>query len=140
MKNFLKITAATAALAFGVTGANAELLLHSDPNSDEKVVINTETESEAPVLMSTDGQPPADCPEGTFFLFEDPNDDMKQVVTECVSGTRFIAGEIGEGTMPGQDIPEGALLLSEDPTSDQKEVVSEEEAERRAAPMDQQSQ
>lgn len=134
MKQLLKITAATAALAFGVSGANAALLLHTDPQSDEKVVINTETEAEAPVLMSTDGRPPADCPEGTYFLFEDPTSG-EQIVSECVSGTRFLASEPGEGTVPAQDIPEGAFLLTEDPISDQKEVVTEEEAERRAAPM-----
>lgn len=137
MKDLLKITAAAGALALGMSGANAAFLLHSDPTSDEKVVINTETQSEAQVLMSEDGNPPADCPEGSFFLFEDPADN-KQVVTECVSGRRFIAGEIQEGTFKSGDIPEGALLLSEDETSDEKEVVTEEEAERRAAPIGEQ--
>lgn len=134
MRELLKITAATAALVLGATGAHAAMLLHEDPTTGEKVVINTETESEARVLMSSDGQPPADCPEGTFFLFEDPQTG-EQIVSECAGGRRFLAGQIEEGTLPAGDIPEGAFLLTEDPLSGQAEVVTEEEAERRAAPM-----
>lgn len=135
MKELLKITAATAALTFGISVASADMLLHSDQSSDEKKVINTETQSEAPVLMSSDGQPPTDCPEGSFFLFSDATDD-KQVVTECVTGRRFVAGEIPEGTFRSGDIPEGAMLLTD--ASGNKEVVTEGEADRNAAPMQQQ--
>jgi hypothetical protein len=120
MKELLKITAATAALVLGVSGANAALLLHEDPLTGQKKVINTETESEAQVLMSTDGQPPADCPEGAFFLFEDPQNG-KTFATECVSGRRFLAGEPGEGTQRPTDIPEGAVFLTEDPLTGQPE-------------------
>jgi hypothetical protein len=134
MKDLLKITAATAALAFGISGANAAMLLHTDPVSDEKVVINTETQSEAPVLMATDGQPPADCPEGAFFIVTDPN-DQSQIVTECVTGVQHFVGEADDGTFAAQGFPEGAFLLSQDPISGQKEVTTGEEAERRAAPM-----
>jgi hypothetical protein len=134
MKNLLKITAATAALALGVSGANAALLLHTDPVSDEKVVINTETETEAPVLMSTDGQPPAHCPEGTFFITVDPN-DQSEIVNACVTGEQWFVGRADDGTFAAQGHPEGTFLLTQDPISDQGEVVTGEEAERRAAPM-----
>lgn len=131
MKDLLKITAATAALALGISGANAAMLLHQNAQG-QKVVVNTDTQSEAQVLMSETDAAPAECPEGTFWFYEDAGE---QWVTECVTGTRFLAGEIPEGTMPAQDIPEGAFLLSENPISGQKEVVTEGEAERRAAPM-----
>lgn len=127
MKNLLKITAATAALALGVSGANAALLLHEDAQG-QKVVVNTETESEAQVLMSETGEAPAECPEGSFWFYEDAGE---QWVTECVTGTRFLAGEIEEGTMPAEDIPQGAFLLSEESLTGQKEV----ETERRGAEM-----
>lgn len=133
MKDLLKITAATAALALGVSGANAALLLHQNEQG-QKVVINTDTESEAQVLESADGQPPADCPEGTFFIVTDAN-DQTQIVNECVTGAQYFIGEADDGTFAAQGYPEGAFLLSQDPVTGQKEVTTEGEAERRAAPM-----
>ena len=127
MKDLLRITAATAALALGVSGANAAMLLHTDPVSDEKVVINTETQSEAPVLEATDGQPPVDCPEGTFFIVTDPN-DQSQIVNACVTGEQWFVGEVDDGTFAAQGFPEGAFLLTQDPLTGQPE--------RHTAPMD----
>jgi hypothetical protein len=103
MKNLLKITAATAALALGVSGANAAMLLHQDAETGNKVVINTETQSEAEVLEATSGQPPVDCPEGTFFITVDPN-DQSEIVNACVTGEQWFVGQADDGTFAAQAI------------------------------------
>jgi hypothetical protein len=120
MKDLLKITAATAALALGVSGANAAMLLHQDAETGNKVVINTETQSEAPVLEATNGQPPVDCPDGTFFITVDPN-DQREIVNACVTGEQWFVGQADDGTFAAQGHPEGTFLLTQDPETGQPE-------------------
>jgi hypothetical protein len=125
MRDLLKITAATAALAMGVSGANAAMLLTQDPQTGEKVVVDTEDPNyREQVIAGTGGtERPANCPEGAYFLSQD-SQTGEQVVFECVGDRRFIVGEVGDGTVPPQDLPEGALFLTEDPETGEKETYT----------------
>ena len=108
MRSVLTITAATAVLALGASGANAAMLLNEDPTSGQKVVINTETQSEAAVLAAEEGRAPATCPEGSFYFIEDASGT---VFVECVTETRYRAVEPGAATVRVENVPEGHLIL-----------------------------
>jgi hypothetical protein len=108
MSDLLKITAATAILALGLSGANAAMLLNEDANG-EKVVINTETQSETRVLAAEEGRAPATCPEGSHYFIEDASGAI--VVVECVTETRYRAVEPGAATVRVENVPAGAFVL-----------------------------
>ena len=107
MRNLLTITAATAVLALSVSGANAAMLLNEDPTSGQKVVINTDTQSETAVLAAEEGRVPATCPEGSFYFIEGPSG---MVYVECVTERRFLAVEPGAATVRVENVPEGHLV------------------------------
>jgi aspartate oxidase len=108
MRNLMRITAATAVLALGVSGANAALLLHQSPTTGEKMVINTETQSETAALAAEGGIAPATCPEGSFYVIEDA---AGTTVVECVTEVRYRAVEPGAAAVRVENVPEGAFIL-----------------------------
>ena len=137
MKDLLKLTAATAALALGMSGANAAFLVKEDANGN-KIVVNTETEQEHHVLEGSGTQQLAECPDGAFLLDPEASDDDYDVVTDCTTDSVYRMGPIDD-TYRAAGYPDGTFLLSpEDDQPQNTEVITEQEAERRAAPMGQQ--
>lgn len=107
MRNLWTITAATAVLALEMSDANAAMLLQENPQG-QKVVINTDTQSETAVLAAEEGRAPTTCPEGSFYFIEGPSGT---VYVECVTERRFLAVEPGVATVQVENVPEGALIL-----------------------------
>lgn len=126
MKEILKITAATAALAFGLSGANAAMLLHTDPQSGEKVIVDTDDPNyRERVIEGTGGtEPPEGFPEGAWLLTEDDT-GQKLVVNPSTNQRYWLSEQSGTGgTERPAEIPEGAFFLTEDPQTGEKEVYT----------------
>lgn len=114
---FAGIAAATA----GFSSSNAAMLLHTDPQTGQKVVVDTEDPNyREEVIEGTGGtQPPEGFPEGAWLLTED--EAGNKMVVNPSTDHRYYLGE-AQGTEEAEGIPEGAFILSTDPYSDEKQV------------------
>ena len=110
--NFAKVTLASAtALMMGVSLASADMILRQDA-SGNKVVVNTETETEARLYgIGGDGARPADCETGGFYMMMDNDrevyascDDEKMMFSAPMMDSSAMAGASASATAPGATV------------------------------------
>ncbi|WP_128290696.1 hypothetical protein [Afifella aestuarii] len=103
--NIAKLTAVSmTAMMVGVSAANAEMILRKDA-SDNKVIVNTETEQEARIYGpgETSGERPETCETGNYYTMMDNDrevyvscDDDKTMYSESMDSASSDSNMAGE--------------------------------------------
>lgn len=106
-----------AALMMGASMASADMILRQDA-SGNKIVVNTETETEARIYeVGGDNARPADCEGGAFYTTID-ND--REVYTACEDDTMRFAVRMDDGAaVSGGASTSGSASASAAATADQ---------------------
>jgi hypothetical protein len=112
-----RILTSVAVLALMTGAASAERILKHDNINDTFTWVDTDKQMEHPVVMGENGQRPTDCPEGAYFIGQDPKTGSKRVVMNCDN-----AGELYGLVNPADDqmmesgdpYPDGTFLLTQE--------------------------
>jgi hypothetical protein len=113
MKKLLAISAASAALVFAASTANADFYVRDDA-SGQRFIVDTTTNAETVLLLEENGMAPADCPAGSFYQ------TANGTIVACEGGAFFdlAAPEPGVLMPSGDPWPENAMILTPRPDAD----------------------
>jgi hypothetical protein len=107
MRKIFAVSAASAALMFCASAANADFFVRDDATG-QRYVVDTTTNAETVLLMEENGIAPAECPAGSFYQTADGT------IVACDGGAFFDLATPAPGViMPsGDPWPENAMLLT----------------------------
>ena len=115
MKKFLYMTTALAALGIAAPQVSAqdsishqELYMQRDDAGTYRIFDENNPDG-ADVLMSENGQQPADCPDGTYFMDMDLQTDQVKQVRGCNTEDEYDVGQMSSDAMMDNGEPFGTV-------------------------------